>query len=148
MENTTHFDTEQGIELLVQAFIAKELPSSSWTHQAHLVAGLWHQFHHTHEESVCLMRSRIITYNEATGGENTPSRGYHETITLFWLWVIRCYLDHHKGTLAELAGHFLYSKYADSQLPFKFYSREHLLSTRGRALWVEPDIQALDFNII
>jgi hypothetical protein len=89
------------------------------------------------------MRIGLKRYNAAHANE--PMRvGYHETMTRFWLWVI----DEHvrrtpfAGSLAELANGLI-AAYEDRALPFQYYSREHLMSDKARAEWVEPDLRAL-----
>ena len=34
--------TQQEFEYIVSGFRAKTLPSKEWTHEAHLITGLWH----------------------------------------------------------------------------------------------------------
>ncbi|MEO0471290.1 MAG: hypothetical protein AAF206_16795, partial [Bacteroidota bacterium] len=81
------------------------------------------------------------------GGINGPHNGYHETITLFWIRVIDKFIKSQPGKLdfGELAEAFFRSQWSDSKLPFAYYSKEHLLSTEARAVWVEPDVRAFDF---
>jgi hypothetical protein len=68
---------------IAAALIARTLPKSEWTHEAHLRAGLWHAVHHPDAIALNLLRERIRAYNESTGVANTASSGYHETTTRF-----------------------------------------------------------------
>lgn len=138
--------TEQEINELVIQFQQKTLPLSEWTHQAHLITAIWHLMNYTPEEATCYLRSGIITYNAATGGINGPQNGYHETLTLFWIKAVAGFIQRHQGAdLATVCQRFLASEYALSSFPLKYYSRELLFSTKARAFWVEPDLQAFDF---
>ena len=78
-------------EQIANALINKTLPKSEWTHHAHLQTGLWHVLHHDAATAMNLMRERIRAYNLCTGVANTDTTGYHETITCFYLIVIRAF---------------------------------------------------------
>jgi len=129
---------------IVTGVIEKSLPKTEWTHQAHLRAGLWHVLHYDELAALDLMRVRIRAYNEATGGANTETTGYHETITRFYLRLIRSFLnglnrDMPVDELADLVVLHL----GDRELPLKYYSRACLFSPEARANWVPPDLTAL-----
>ncbi|NET35170.1 MAG: hypothetical protein F6K19_24605 [Cyanothece sp. SIO1E1] len=136
------------IDQLAQRFVGQTLSKEAWTHEAHLLVALWHLHHYSLDEATCLLRSRIISYNVAVGTENSSTSGYHETMTLFWIWVVEQFLKSHQGKLHDLATTYLESRYADRKLPLLFYQRSTLFSVKARARWVEPDLQALDFSII
>lgn len=144
--STTH--TKETMTALAQDFINKTLPVVDWTHEAHLLVALWHLKHYSKAEATCYLRSRIISYNEVVGTENGPRSGYHETLTLFWIWVIAEFLKRHDGDLTELSNLFIKSKYADKRLPFQFYTKAKLIGIEARASWVAPDRQALVFEYI
>ena len=146
----TQFSDESEIESLVQRFRTCTLPAAEWTHEAHLVTGIWFLRNYTQEEATCYLRSGIITYNASVGGENTPSGGYHETLTLFWIGVMNHFLSqsrHQELSLWELCQAFLNSPWADKHLPFTYYTKDHLLSTKGRARWVDPDVKNFEFVV-
>ncbi|MBX2870771.1 MAG: hypothetical protein KTR30_01690 [Saprospiraceae bacterium] len=148
MEKEPSFEALTDIDQLVQQFVSQTLPREAWTHEAHLLVALWHLYHHSVDEATCLLRSRIISYNIIVGTENSSTSGYHETMTLFWIWVVDRFLQTHEGGLLQLAATFTESKYADRKLPLLFYQGSTLFSVKARARWVEPDLQALDFSII
>ena len=136
----TFYTMESEILDLVNGFNNQSLPLARWTHEAHLTVALWHLQHHTPDEALCLLRSGIIVYNNQTGGENSPVKGYHETITVFWLKVIEHYLKRINTTdLLSICNEFLNSDFASKDLPLKFYSKELLFSTQARAFLTEPD---------
>jgi hypothetical protein len=63
------------------------LPREQWSHGAHLMVGLYMVLYYK-ENALIAMKERIWRYNEimGKGNENT---GYHETLTVFWLWAVR-----------------------------------------------------------
>lgn len=141
------FKQKETVDTLVALFQDRTLPANEWTHEAHLVVGLWHLKNFTLAEATCMLRSGIITYNLASGGENTPERGYHETLTLLWIKIIHNFVKKNKDMpLLDLCNAFLSSPYADRSFPFEFYTRNTLMSTEARAFWVEPDLKNLIFS--
>jgi hypothetical protein len=134
------------IENLLSAFEACTLPKPKWTHQAHLIVALWHNLRFRADEALQLVRERITRYNEAVGTPNTATSGYHETITVFYMWAVRQHLASAdaNASIVEIANTLIRSQCADRNFPFEYYSRERLLSTEARRRFVEPDIQPID----
>ncbi len=97
----------QDIEAFVREFEACTLPKPRWTHQAHLLVGLWYLSRHPPAEALNIVRERIRAYNVAVGTANTDRSGYHETITRLYLNDIAAHMARH-GTLslARFAGAF------------------------------------------
>ena len=143
--------TQTEFEHIIGGFRAKNLPTKEWTHEAHLITGLWHVANFDYEDALLKMREGIRTYNEAAGGKNTDSSGYHETITVFWIWLLNEFWKKHSidnQSFEDVCNAFLKSKYCDRNAAFHFYTREKLLSREARLAFVEPDIQAFDFTKI
>jgi len=86
------YDSEAEIMEIVEGFRSCTLPASRWTHQAHLTVGLWHLLNRPSDTVLDDVRRGIIAYNTAVGTPNSDTRGYHETITVFYVWAIRKYL--------------------------------------------------------
>ncbi|CAH0997280.1 hypothetical protein EMA8858_03411 [Emticicia aquatica] len=136
---------------IIEGFRQKTLPSNEWTHEAHLVAGLWHVANFDFDEALTKMRENIKTYNEATGGQNTDSSGYHETITVFWIWLSKEFWKSQSvdnQDFERICNAFLKSKYCDRNAASLFYAREKLFSREARLTFVEPDIQPFVFENI
>jgi hypothetical protein len=139
------FRTSAEILRLVREFENCTLPRAKWTHQAHLVVALWYLMRHAENDAVARVREGIKRYNKACGIEMTKTSGYHETITLFYIHVIRRFLSAAKSdcTLAALANS-LVNVCGDKDLPLEYYSRERLMSWEARTGWLEPDMKALE----
>jgi hypothetical protein len=144
-ETVAPYRTSAEVLRLVREFEACTLPRAEWTHHAHLTVGLWYLLRHDALAATSLIRDRIKRYNEACGVETTRTSGYHETITLFYVWAIGKFLAHARRdcTLAALAN-LLVNECGDKDLPLAYYSRERLMSWEARTRWVEPDLKALD----
>ncbi|HEX8376689.1 MAG TPA: hypothetical protein VF602_02650 [Pedobacter sp.] len=143
-----YYTHENQIKDLILQFSDHTLPAEKWTHQAHLTVAFWHLFHFSIEEATCYLRSGIKSYNHSNGTKNTPSGGYHESITLFWIKVIYDYQSKYSSkSLLECCNAFLESEFADKNYIFSFYSKDILFTSRARAFWVEPNLQALKISV-
>lgn len=138
------YRTIDEIEALVAAFESCTLPRSCWTHTAHLTLALWYLVHHKPSQAIDCMREGIQRYNAAMGIQQTKNSGYHETITLFWLWIGLWYLAEQRISALALdeVNQFI-QRCSDPQLPLHYYSRDRLMSWEARTDWVEPDLQPL-----
>ena len=144
MLDTTKFRTTGEVLSLLRRFDDCTLPRDEWTHAAHLTVALWHLLEYDWEEAVSRVRVRIQRYNAAHGIRTTPTGGYHETLTIFWMRRVRAFLEEGRNearSLVALANDLADS--ADSRLPLEYYTRERLFSTEARAAWVEPDLKSL-----
>jgi hypothetical protein len=136
------FRTAGEVLALVRRFEDCTLPRAEWTHAAHLTVALRHLLQYDPREATERMRRGIKRYNAAHGVVATPTGGYHETLTLFWLRVVRSFLEGGRNearSLVSLANELAAS--ADRELPLSHYTRERLFSTEARASWVEPDLK-------
>lgn len=144
MLDTTKFRTTGEVLSLLRRFDDCTLPRDEWTHAAHLTVALWHLLEYEWDEAVSRVRAGIQRYNAAHGIRTTPTSGYHETLTLFWMHHVRAFLEEGRNearSLVALANDLADS--ADSRLPFEYYTRERLFSVEARAAWVEPDLKSL-----
>ena len=139
------FRTTGELLTLVRRFEDCTLPREEWTHAAHLTVALWHLLQFDWPEAVARVRRGIKRYNAARGIPSTPTGGYHETLTLFWLRAVDAYLCAERNearALVDLANELAATH--DKGLPLSHYTRERLFSPEARAAWVEPDLKPLD----
>jgi GNAT superfamily N-acetyltransferase len=124
------------------AFQHVTLPHAEWTHRSHVRTAFLHLARWGIDEAHLRMRVGIIRLNLSHGLEETPDRGYHETLTRAWiLFVASARRDGaHAGSEAWLAAH---PELLDKHLALRFYSRQRLFSLRARAVFVDPDIAPL-----
>lgn len=138
--------TTDKIDSLIQAFKTCTLPRSEWTHQAHLIVALWHLTHYSQQEATNAMRDGIQQYNQAIGVKTTKNSGYHETITLFWVQMVRQYLlaEGTNHSIVEIANS-LTQIYGNPRLTLEYYSSDLLMSQKARLSWIEPNLKPLEF---
>ncbi len=143
--DAAEYKTTEEIFEVLRGFNDRSLPRARWTHAAHLTVALWHLLQYDWPEAVARVREGIKAYNAAHGVRQTPTGGYHETLTLFWLRAVRAFLEDGRNegrSLVALANSLVAS--CDRDLPLRHYTRERLFSAEARANRVEPDLLPLD----
>lgn len=144
-QTTTLYQKQEEIETLISEFEACTLPREKWTHHAHLTMALVYLKRYPVSDATEKIRSGIQRLNEAHGVKMTNDHGYHETITLFYIWAVGKYLQSadSNSSLVELANGLINSRYAEKNFPLEFYSRERLMSWEARVGWLQPDLKSL-----
>jgi hypothetical protein len=122
----------------------RTLPRPDWTHEAHLAACLWIVRDRPDIDPVRDLRGIISAYNEAAGGVNDDTQGYHETITQCFVRAVSVFLASRSSvTLCDTVNGLLSSPYGRRDLPLQYYSRERLFSVAARRNFVAPDLAPL-----
>ncbi len=131
---------------LVSAFEARTLPKEAWTHAAHVTVGAVFAHRYGRPEALARLRAMIPPYNVATGGENTDTAGYHDTITAYYAGAaadaVRGAASEDEAARLALAGEHL-----TREAPLNYWSRELLFSTSARRGFVAPDLAEPPFPL-
>jgi hypothetical protein len=146
MSNThATYDNTDAVLALITAFQSATLPHQAWTHQAHLTVAAWYVLWYGPDHALDHVRDGIQRLNAAHGVAQTPTRGYHETLTRFYVRRIAHAVRHAGVTtsLAEIVNRVI-AECADRDLPLAFYSRDRLASWEARTGWLEPDLNPLE----
>jgi hypothetical protein len=134
-------------EKLITNFNNCTLPKEDWTHEAHLIGGLW-MLSQYGDGALDEMRTRIRRYNESVGGVNDDHNGYHETLTVFWLWALKEMFADENGKLywnQDALDDLLFDEtLADRNLWSAFYSKKKMMSVEARREFVAPDLRAME----
>jgi hypothetical protein len=140
------FQKTDDIETLVSEFESCTLLRERWDHAAHLTVALWYLARRSRNDATVLIREGIQRYNHACGIIMTKDSGYHETITLFYIWAVGKYLTEVDSgrSILELANGLLRSRYEDRRLALEYYSKDRLMSWEARTGWIEPDLKPLE----
>lgn len=137
------------IDRIVQGFLNGDLSETEWTHQAHLLICLHHLMSFDLHDATLRIKLGIIKYNEAIGLANTIERGYHETMTLFWVWVVDAFLaDKRDVSIESNFQALIESPFSKKYLPFFFYSEDHIFNQEARVKWMTPDMRPLNSQAI
>jgi hypothetical protein len=130
-------------EEFFQQFETQTLPLEQWDHRAHLRVAYLYLSRLTFEEALMSVSSGIRAYNAAQNIRDTPTGGYHETMTQAWLHLVHVTMSEF-GPM-ENSDQFLT---AQAQLLSKrallfFYSRDRIMSAEAKKTFVTPDLAPL-----
>jgi hypothetical protein len=138
------FATDDDIRTLLAAFHDATLPRSAWNHRAHMTAALSFGRAFAPADALDAMRAGILRFNAAAGIENTPDSGYHETITRFYMHIVRLHVEREPTPASRAAdANALMERWGRPNLPLDYWSRERLFSREARAAWLPPDLREL-----
>lgn len=139
MKNYYHNDGD--VRSLVNEFEACSFHPSEFKHYQHLAVALWYVTNLPYDEANERMKRGIQRLATSYG-----KTGYHETITEFWLRMVRGFLAQGERTesIAVLANQLI-EECADKNLILDYYSAELLASPEAKSGWVKPDLKPLPF---
>lgn len=111
----------------------RTLPKAEWTHEGHLLACLSIVDRLGAVRALEVIRASIPPYNEATGVANTPTGGYHDTITVYYVWAVDRLLAagcSPSGVLAD--------PITTRTAPLEWWDHDTLMSSSARSAWLPP----------
>ncbi|MDT5062406.1 MAG: hypothetical protein QOH63_2865 [Acidobacteriota bacterium] len=139
-----HYQSDDEIEGVVRGFEDCTTPDSEFNHHAHLIVALsyLHLSGLTVTEAAERMRAGLYRFLDHHGHNR---RKYNETITLFWIKLVRSFLDRTNTSrrVADIANEMI-EACGNSQLIYSYYSKERLLSDEARKSWIEPDVKGMN----
>ena len=140
------FADEAGVERAGLGLIGVSLPKEEWTHAAHFAAVLWLLRRDGAATVAREMPDMIRRYNVGTGGVNSETEGYHETITQASIRAAANVLAlNPDAPLNEVLRDLLATSLGRSDWLMSYWTKGRLFSVEARRGWVEPDIAPLPF---
>jgi hypothetical protein len=112
------------------------LERTNWTHNMHLVTGLYIYLSYQ-KKALAAMKERIWRFNDVQGKGNDGT-GYHETLTVFWLWAVRQFCLENKVQQfdqATIDALLLYPRLQDRKLAELYYEDVDLIFSRRRFMY-------------
>jgi hypothetical protein len=134
---------EREIEELVESFESCVIAPVEFDHGAHLAVALWYLSRLPYADAAGRMRAGLHRYT----AHHNAQGNYNETLTIFWLRLVRGFLDQADAParpLAERANELL-AAFGSAKLVYDYYSRELIQTPEAKASGVEPDLKPLDF---
>ncbi len=127
----------------LRRFEDQSLPLEEWTHRAHLKVAYLYLNRFSQAEALGRLRRGIQAYNTAHGIQDTPTGGYHETMTQVWLQLV--YTTLCQFGPAESADAFFdtQTQLRDKRTPLLYYSRDCIMSAEAKRCFVAPDLAPL-----
>jgi len=137
------FKDDDEITDLVRRFESCEINPADFRHYQHLTVALWYIKEFPYDIASDKLRAGIRKLAAAYG-----KTGYHETITLFWLMVVREFVSKASTTesICKLANRLMTSC-TGKDLVNEYYSKELIASPEAKHRWVEPDLKPLSLGL-
>ena|SRR5690242_2606887 len=138
-------DSEEALSQFLECFERGTWPKKEWNHAAHIAVAGCYLIRYSDEAAADLARRGIRHYNQCTGTINSDHSGYHETLTLFWLALVRARLRQlDAGTARIAAVRMLIAEFAAQRDLFRqYYTFDVVRSVEARRSWVPPDAKPL-----
>jgi hypothetical protein len=135
-------------EEFIAQFESCTLPYVHWTHRAHLRVAYCFLKRHGLAEAIPRVTAGIRAYNKSQKIVDTPTSGYHETMTIAWLHLVAAMLARNEpldGAPAQslppsLAFLETQSHLTEKKLLRLYYSRERFMSPEAKYGFVPPDL--------
>ena len=140
------FNDAAEVERLVSAFESASIAPAEWKHRDHVAVATWYLLTRPGEDAaIQAMCGGLKKFARLHGIKPAPGRGYHETLTVFWMKVINRYLEttNLDCALSDLINGVV-GRFSDKGLALEYYSRALLDSPDARSGFIEPDLRSLD----
>jgi hypothetical protein len=124
--------TDSEILTVVRKLEQCELTPSEFHHRDHLAVCVFYLYGGDLETAMDRMRSSLLRF---TAHHNV--KGYHETITRFWMRLVEQRLDR-QVCLGE-AVRQIQQELGDKGIIYSYYSKERLHSPEAKQSWIEPE---------
>jgi hypothetical protein len=130
-------------EAFLEQFEAGLVPLEQWHHEQHIKVAYLYLRRHPFETAVAAVREKIKAHNLAHKVPESPTGGYHETMTQAWMRLV--YLTLCEYGPAESADAFYKNspQLSEKKILRLFYSREVFMSPQAKIEYLEPDLAPL-----
>ncbi|MBX3119257.1 MAG: hypothetical protein KF784_09340 [Fimbriimonadaceae bacterium] len=134
------FKSEDEIHELIRRFEECELSHEQWTHSAHVSSAAYFCFNLPPAQALEAFRERIMNLNDSHGVVQTIDRGYHETLTRFWMAYVRRWIHAARPSSLIDAVNGATEACRERYLVRLFYSKDRIMTWEARKGWISPDL--------
>ena len=139
---TKGFASDAEIAALVHAFETATIPSSEFTHAAHIAVALSYLNEMPAEQALKRMREKIRDFAAHHGVSNL----YHETLTRFWMHLLDHVTTNYDVDLPLWCRiNLIVARWGTRRPIDAHYTRELITSQSAREKWIPPDRLPLPF---
>ncbi len=132
---------------LLDRFEQRTLPHEEWNHRAHVRVAFLYLRRLGLDRAIRTLRSGIRAYNAAVGIQESPTNGYHETITKAFATIVHAALaDLDPTELERMSSDEFCDDHPgllDKHALSAYYSSECLAQPEAKRSFVEPDLAPL-----
>jgi len=138
-------ESEVALSEFLECFERGTWPKPDWNHAAHIAVAGCYLIGYSDEEAADRARRGIRHYNQCAGTINSDHSGYHETLTLFWLALVKARLRLMEPATARIeVVRILVAEFEPQRDVFRdYYSFDVVRSVEARRSWVPPDAKPL-----
>ncbi len=127
----------------LQRFEAGLWPREEWHHKQHIKIAYLYLRQYPFEAAMTRIREKIKAHNAVHKIPESPTRGYHETMTQAWLRLVHLTLCEY-GPAENADAFFERSpQLSEKKVLRLFYSRELFMSPKAKFEFLEPDLAPL-----
>jgi len=127
----------------LQRFEDQSLPLDLWNHRAHLKVAYLYLTRFPFEEALQKLRTGIRAFNAAHGIADSPTSGYHETVTCAWGQLVYTTLCQFGPAASADAFFDAQTQLNEKRTLLLFYSRDRIMSYEAKASFITPDLAPL-----
>lgn len=131
---------------LLEKFSTQDFTEETWTHEMHVrVAFALHRVF-DFDQALNEMRNGIQKLNAKILAEQTgvpQQTGYHETLTVAWMQIIRSTINFHDENEDSASFYAAQPQLQTRSIVRLFYTRDRLLSDEARTQFVSSDLTDL-----
>ncbi len=128
---------------LLKLFEQQAISNDDWSHDLHIRVACIYLNAYAFDVALDKIKVGIKKLNEVNKVPESQFRGFHETLTVGWLKLVKNKLEASKVTSSlELLEAF--SELLNSRLLSDYYSEEYLMSLEAKANFIEPDLKPLE----
>jgi len=127
----------------VHAFESCTFPFAEWHHRAHVKLAYLYLRRFGIDGAAEKLRHGIRAYNAANNVPEAPDRGYHETLTQFWLRIIHMTMEQYGAPPTADEFFDFHPQLSQKKNHRLFYSPGLFMSPRAKAGFVPPDLAPL-----
>lgn len=124
--------TDAEILTLVRKLEHCQIAPGDFHHRDHLAVSVAYLYGADLEAALDRMRGSLLRFISHHG-----LKGYHETITRFWMQEVEKHLD--RGLCLEESVRRIQARLGDKTLVHQYYRKETLNSLEAKERWVAPD---------
>ena len=133
------YSSENEIEKVVLGFESCTTGKDDFSHRDHLAMAVWYLWS-DQDTAAERMRASLHSFLD----KHNCRENYHETLTLFWILLVRRELASLTPAPSLLeATNAVVKRLGNSRVAFEYYSKELVGSEAAKKGWVEPDLRSL-----
>lgn len=127
----------------LRLFEARRWPLERWHHRDHIRLAYLYLRGMPFDDAADRIRAGIKAHNEAHGIPDLPTAGYHETMTIAWLRLVRLVLDEYGPEESGEAFCEAHPELMQKKTLRLFYSKDRFMSAEAKRQFLEPDLAPL-----